>query len=132
MSDPNLSKPNYNLAMWAHLGGALLLILGFLNIGAANLSWLAFLPALIIRSLSTATDFDKRSATHALNFQLTLIALFIAGVVLILFTFGIGVLIVAPILLIANLAGIIMSIIASVAASKGQEYSYAFSLTFVK
>lgn len=139
---PNASLKNQ--AMWAHLGAIGMVVAGYLTFITWALLWL---PGFLISRSSTATEFDKRHARESLNYQLTSLALFglfVAGdflLIILMFTTGNQTfghilwpyaLITLVIVFLNQILGIILSIIASVAASRLQEYRYPLSFRFVK
>ena len=105
------SKDDCNLAMIAHLLGIF--------------TW--FIGALIIWQVKKdESPFVAEQAKEALNFQITLAIAYAASFVLIIVLIGAFLM---SALWIANLA---FSIIACIAASKGQNYRYPFILRLVK
>jgi len=86
----------------------------------------SFLPALIgYIVLKDRGPFIRAHSATALNFQITLaIAYFVGGILTII---GIGFLIVAA----AYILNIVFSIIAAVAANKGEWYSYPLTIKFL-
>jgi uncharacterized Tic20 family protein len=85
-----------------------------------------FLPALIgYVVLKDRGPFIRAHATTALNFQITLLIAFVAGTVLSIIVIGIFVLLAAWVL------GIVFSIMAAMAANKGQYYTYPLTIKFV-
>jgi len=85
-----------------------------------------FLPALVgYIVLKDRGPFIRHHAATALNFQITLAIVYVAGFVLSLVFVGILVVIAAQIL------AIIFSIIAAIAANQGQFYSYPLTIKFV-
>lgn len=85
-----------------------------------------FLPALIgYLVLKDRGPFIRQHTATALNFQLTMVIAYIAGVILTFLLIGIFVLIAVGIVVI------IFSIMAAIAANNGQTYSYPLSIKFV-
>ncbi len=118
-----------NMAMWAHLAP----LIGSVTIPVVYITGLVlWLPAVLIRSSKTATDFDKRHATESLNFQITL-ALYIVACLSVGFaTLTLAFIIVGPLLIALGLAAVIFNIMGAVAANDGREYRYPLSIRFVK
>ena len=109
---PPLSDSDQRMwAMLAHIGG---IILGFI---APLVVWL------IYRERSRFVD---EQAKEALNFQITL---FIAVVVSWLLTFVLIGFILLP---LVSIAGLILMIMAGIAANKGEAYRYPFAIRLVK
>jgi uncharacterized protein len=91
-------------AMFAHLGGI----------------FFGFIPSLIIYVIYKDRDpFIRRHATQALNFQIIMaIAIFVSWVLtMIFFLFS-------PLLFASYVCVLVFSIIAGMAANKGEEYTY--------
>lgn len=118
-----------NMAMWAHLAP----LIGSVTIPVVYITGLVlWLPAVLIRSSKTATDFDKRHATESLNFQITL-ALYIVACLSVGFaTLTLAFIIIGPLLIALGVAAVIFNIMGAVAANDGREYRYPLSIRFVK
>ena len=85
-----------------------------------------FLPALIgYVVLKDRGPFVRAHTTTALNFQITLAIAIFAGIVTAII--GIGILIIIA----ASVLNIVFSILAAVAANRGENYSYPLAITFV-
>jgi uncharacterized Tic20 family protein len=86
----------------------------------------SFVPALIgYIVLKDRGPFIRAHSATALNFQITLaIAYFVGGILTVI---GIGVLIIAA----AGILNIVFSILAAVAANKGEWYSYPLTIKFL-
>ena len=94
-------------SMFGHLGGILF----------------GFVPSLVIYLIYKDRDpFIRRHATQALNFQIIMaIALFVSWILtstVVLAIIGI------PLMLAVGIAVLVFSIIAAMAANKGEEYTY--------
>ena len=86
-----------------------------------------FLPALIAYLvLRDRGPFIRGHSATALNFQLTMLIGYFAGIVLSVVFIGFFMLIAVYVLLI------IFSIMAAVAANRGEAYTYPLSITFVR
>jgi uncharacterized protein len=101
------------IALITHLSGIIAgfivpLIIWLINKDKPEKSWL--------------TDQSK----EALNFQITLLIVYVVGVILSVILIG------ALINLIAWIACIVLSIIAGLAANKGEAYRYPFALRLIK
>lgn len=93
---------------------------------------LAVLGPLIVWLIRREVDgFSEQHAREALNFNLTILLLVVAGVVFSILTVGIGLIVVVPIGLAVGIAWIIFTIIAAVRASEGREYRYPLTIRFV-
>lgn len=97
--------------MLAHLSGIILLVIG---------------PLIIMLVFGPRSDFVKKQSVEALNFQIMVaIGLVISGIL--------TVIVIGAILLpIIWIAGIVFMIIGGLAANKGEDYRYPFSLRIVK
>jgi uncharacterized Tic20 family protein len=78
------------------------------------------------------SDFVRRHALESLNFQLSLLIYTAVAVVLILITFGLGVLIIIPLVVIGAVAALVFIILATMAASSGGEYRYPLTIRLVR
>lgn len=86
-----------------------------------------FLPALIAYLvLRDRGPFIRGHAATALNFQLTMLIGYFAGIVLSVIFIGVFLLIAVAVLLI------VFSIMAALAANRGEAYTYPLSITFVR
>ena len=86
-----------------------------------------FLPALIAYLvLRDRGPFIRGHSATALNFQLTMLIGYFAGIVLSVVFIGFFILIAVYVLLI------VFSILAAVAANRGEAYTYPLSITFVR
>ncbi len=95
-----------------------------IHVGGIFFSFLAPLIGYLV--LKDRGPFVRGHATTALNFQLTLLILYIAGTVLSWLVIPLVLLFVAPIL------SIVFSIVAAVAANRGQVYYYPLTIRFVQ
>jgi uncharacterized protein len=127
MSMPNAGPPlsaseERTWAMVAHIGVfvAAWFAMGFLCPLAV---WLVF---------RNRSEYVRRQAVESLNFQISLLIYSAVATVLIFVTFGLGVLIVVPLLVIGAVAAVVVIILATVAASGGKEYSYPLTIRFVR
>ncbi|MEV0797353.1 MULTISPECIES: DUF4870 domain-containing protein [unclassified Kribbella] len=127
MSAPNVGPPlsaseERTWAMVAHIG---VLVAAWFAMG--------FLCPLVIWLIYRyRSDFVRQHALESLNFQLSLLIYTAVAVILILITFGLGVLIIVPLILIGAVAALIVIILATVAAAGGTEYRYPLTIRFVK
>ena len=127
--EPAALKSNSYNVLWVHLApilGAFLTIWFFV---AALILWI---PGLLIRNSTTATEFEKRHATESMNFQLTLLILTVIGTVFSIATLGVGLLVVVPAAAAIGLASLIFMIMGAVAGNDGREFRYPLSIRFVK
>jgi uncharacterized Tic20 family protein len=123
-----LKSNSYNV-IWVHLAP----ILGaFVTIWFFVAAFILWIPGLLIRNSTTATEFEKRHATESMNFQLTLLILTAIGTVFSIATLGFGLLVVVPAAAAIGLASLIFMIMGAVAGNDGREFRYPLSIRFVK
>jgi uncharacterized protein len=110
MAEIDITADDKNIAVLTHLGGI----------------FFSFLPALIVWLLKKDdSPYLASQAREALNFQITmLLAYFISGIL-------VFILIGFVLMGILWLANIILSLLAAVAASKGEDYHYPFALRLI-
>ncbi len=118
-----------NIAVWVHLAPVILAVVSIFLFVTLFLFWL---PGLLVRNSSTASEFEKRHATESMNFQLTLLIFFVAGTIFTVATLFIGIVIVAPAGFALGVAALIFMILGAVAANDGREFRYPLSIRFVK
>ena len=105
------------------------------HVGVFVAAWFAmgFLCPLVVWLVYRyRSDFVRRHALESLNFQLSLLIYTMVAVVLILITFGLGVLIVIPLVVIGAVAAVVVIVRATVAASGGREYRYPLTIRFLR
>ena len=107
------SNDDRTLALLVHLSG---IVLGFI---VPLVVWL-------INKDKSDKSFLNDQAKEALNFQITLLFVYIVGIVLTVILIG------ALINLLAWVAGIVLAVIAGLAAQKGQAYRYPFAIRLIK
>ena len=115
-------------ALFAHLSA----LLGAIVTGIW-LGWGCFLGPLIIWLLKKDTmPFVNDQAKEALNFNITLAIIGLILLVLVVMTFGVGLLIAWPIGVIVGIGWLVFTIIAAIKASEGVAYRYPISLRLIK
>ncbi|MEV6281134.1 DUF4870 domain-containing protein [Kribbella sp. NPDC051770] len=105
------------------------------HVGVFIAAWFAmgFLCPLVIWLIFRyRSEVVRRHAVESLNFQLSLLIYGVVAGILILITFGLGVLIVLPIVAIGAVAAVVVIIRATMAASDGRDYRYPLCLRMVK
>ena len=105
------------------------------HIGVLVAAWFAmgFLCPLIIWLVyRQRSDFVRRHSLESLNFQLSLLIYSVVAVILILVTFGLGILIIVPLVIIGAVAALVFIIMATMAASSGREYRYPLTIRMVR
>lgn len=122
MSTPLSGSEERTWAMVAHIGVliAAWLAMGFL---CPLIVWLVF---------RDRSDFVRRHAVESLNFQISLLIYSAISAVLIFITFGLGVLIVVPLVVIGAIAALVVIILATIAASGGSDYRYPLTIRFIR
>lgn len=100
---------------------------------AALLVGLPFVGPLVVYAVKKENPFVRRHAAEALNFNLsiTLYAVILAAVTFVLVFFLVGVLLI-PLFFVLFGAWVVFVILASVAASRGEEYRYPLTIRFVR
>lgn len=76
--------------------------------------------------------FVADQAKEALNFNITVLLVGVALVLLIILTFGIGVLIAWPVGVVVFIGWVVLTIIATVNANNGTYYRYPWTLRLIK
>lgn len=107
------SQEDRTLALITHLSG---IVLGFI---VPLVIWL-------VNKDKTDKDFLNDQAKEALNFQITLLIVYVVGMVLTIILIG------ALINLAAWIACVVLSIIAGLKANEGVAYRYPFALRLIK
>ena len=107
------------------------------HIGALVAAWFAFgfLAPLIVMLVKSDSPYVRRHAVESLNFQISLLIYGVVGAivafVVTLVTFGIGLLVIVPVAIAAAVAVLIVIILATMAASRGEDYRYPLTLRLV-
>ena len=115
-------------AMFAHLSA----LLGGLLTSAVG-GWGFFLGPLLIWLMKKDTmPFVADQAKEALNFSITVSAIFLILLILSLLTLGLGFLVTVPIMLVIGLGALVLIIMAAIKANEGVAYRYPFALRLVK
>jgi len=122
------SRDERQWAMFAHLSALA---------GGLVSSWFGglgvFIGPLVIWLLKREEmPFVDDQAKEALNFNITFAAIALALVVLGVITFGIGFILTLPLLVVAGVAWLVLTIVAAVRANEGKTYRYPFSLRLIK
>ncbi|MBK9670306.1 MAG: DUF4870 domain-containing protein [Thermomonas sp.] len=108
----------------ALLGGLLTSVIG---------GWGFFLGPLVIWLMKKDTmPFVADQAKEALNFNITVSAIFLLLLILSFLTLGIGFLITVPIMLVVGLGALVLVIMAAIKANEGVAYRYPFAIRLVK
>jgi len=115
-------------AMFAHLsalaGGLLTSALG---------GWGFFIGPLVIWLMKKDTmPFVGDQAKEALNFNITVSAIFVILLILTIFTLGLGALLTVPVMLVVGIGALVLIIMASMKAKEGVAYRYPFTIRLIK
>jgi len=108
------------------------------HIGSLVTAWFAFgfIAPLLVMLIKNDSPFVRAHAVESLNFQISMLIYSIAGSVLAFFlivlTFGIGAIIVIPLIVVALVVVLVLVIIATKKASDGEYYEYPLTMRFVK
>ena len=114
--------------MFAHLSA----LLGGLLTSAIG-GWGFFLGPLVIWLMKKDTmPFVADQAKEALNFNVTVSAIFVILLILSFLTLGLGFLITVPIMLVIGLAALVLIIMAAIKANEGVAYRYPFAVRLIK
>ena len=128
-SSDGISAEQRQWAMFAHLSA----LVGGVITGGWAFSVGCFIGPLIIWMIKKDTmPFVDDQAKEALNFNLTVAAIFFVLLILTIGTLGIGVLLTLPVGLIVGLAWLVLTIIAGIKANEGVAYRYPFAVRLVK
>ena len=115
-------------AMFAHLSA----IAGGLLTSAVG-GWGFFLGPLVIWLMKKETmPFVADQAKEALNFNITVSAIFLILLILTFVTLGIGALLTVPVMLIVGLGALVLIVMAAIKANDGIAYRYPLTLRLIK
>lgn len=96
---------------------------------------LAFLGPLLVLLVRSDSPWVRRHAVESLNFQLSMLIYgIVAGVVavlLVVVTFGVGLLVVLPLALAAAAVWLVFTVIGAVRAADGEDYRYPLTIRMV-
>ncbi len=85
-----------------------------------------FIGPLIIYLVANNDPYGKSQAKEALNFQITVLIGWVVGGILTMILIG------TVVLAVVGIANLILSIMAAIAASKGEDYRYPFAIRLIK
>ncbi|HEY4219959.1 MAG TPA: DUF4870 domain-containing protein [Myxococcota bacterium] len=119
------ARDEKNLAMLTHLatGAAAIFSGGLLHIAV---------PAIAYAAFHERGSLIREHAKAQLNFQLTLLAVIVAAVVISVVTLGVGLVVAIPAVLAFFVMDIFCTIRAAMAASRGEDYAFPLSLQLVR
>lgn len=114
--------------MFAHLSA----LLGGLVTGAMG-GWGWFIGPLVIWLVKKDTmPFVDEQGKEALNFNITVAAIFIVLGIFSVVTLGIGLLLTIPLMFLVGIAALVFIIMAGIKANEGQSYRYPVSIRLIK
>ena len=115
-------------AMFAHLSA----LVGGLLTGAVG-GWGCILGPLIIWLVKKDTmPFVADQAKEALNFNITVGAIFLLLWILTFVTLGIGIILTGPLMLVVGVAALVLIVMAAIRANEGKAYRYPMTVRLVK
>ena len=115
-------------AMFAHLSA----LVGGLLTGAVG-GWGCILGPLIIWLMKKDTmPFVDDQAKEALNFNITVGAIFLVLFLFSIMTFGIGMIVTLPLMFIVGIAALVLIVIAAIRSNEGKAYRYPMTIRLVK
>lgn len=127
--DGGISAESRQWAMFAHLSA---LIGGVLTAGWAGSIGCFIGPLVIWLVKKDSMPFVDDQGKEALNFNITVAAVFLALLILSIVTLGIGLVIAIPAWILIGLAWLVLTIIAGIKANEGVRYRYPFTLRLIK
>ncbi|HYE03256.1 MAG TPA: DUF4870 domain-containing protein [Phycisphaerales bacterium] len=124
--DPHATAEERRYAMWIHLGGLIAAVVAAVTIVGF---WAPPLVVLIMwmRRRETSPFIDDHGR-EAMNFQVSLLLLFLAVIVLAVPTCGIG-LVAVPVLYVFGAIGLVL---AAVAAGRGEYFRYPATIRLIR
>jgi len=115
-------------AMFAHLSA----LAGGLLTSAVG-GWGFFIGPLVIWLMKKDTmPFVDDQAKEALNFNITVSAIFLALLLLSVLTLGIGFLVTLPIMAIVGIGALVLVVMAAMKANNGERYRYPLTIRLIK
>lgn len=123
-----LSPSERQWAAGAHVAALLLALLTSWAAGIAG-AVAALVVWMMVRDRSA---FAAEHAKEALNFNLSMFLYAAVSVVLVIFTFGIGLVVALPVWIVLGLVWLVCSLIATVKAYDGQPYRYPVTIRLIK
>ena len=123
---PEIPVPSSDERTWA--------MFGHLSAFSAFLTGIGMVvgPLIVWLVKRDTMPFVADQAKEALNFNITVLLVGVALLLLVILTFGIGLLIVGPVGVVIFVAWVVLTIIATVNANNGTYYRYPFALRLIK
>ena len=123
---PEIPVPSSDERTWA--------MFGHLSAFSAFLTGIGMVvgPLIVWLVKRDTMPFVADQAKEALNFNITVLLVGVALLLLVILTLGIGLLIVGPVGVVIFVAWVVLTIIATVNANNGTYYRYPFALRLIK
>jgi len=108
------------------------------HIGSLVTAWFALglIAPLLVMLVKNDSPFVRAHAVESLNFQISVLIYSIVGSIVgflvVLFTFGLALIIVIPLVIIVLLVLLVLVIIATTKAANGEYYEYPLTIRLVK
>ena len=125
------ASPSLSDRQWAAAAHASALLLAMLTSWAAGIAGAlaAFVIWMVVRDRST---FAADHAKEALNFNISMFIYAAISVLLLVFTLGIGIIVLAPVWVVLALMWLVCSLIATFKAWDGKPYRYPLTIRLFK
>ena len=128
---PDVGAPSAEERQWAMFAHLSALAGGLLT--SAIGGWGFFIGPLVIWLMKKDTmPFVADQAKEALNFNITVSAIFLVLLILTIVTLGIGALLTVPIMLVVGIGALVLIVMASMKANEGVAYRYPFAIRLIK
>ncbi len=108
------------------------------HLGALVTAWFALgllAPLAVLLVQGNKSEFVRRHATESLNFQISLLIYSLVGTVLAfviaVLTLGLGLFVLVPVIIVIVMLALIVVIVASVAASRGDDFRYPLNIRII-
>lgn len=125
------ATPDASDRQWAAGAHLAALLMAFLTSWAAGIA--GALGALVVWMLvRDKSSFAAEHAKEALNFNLSMFIYTVIGVLLVVFTLGIGIIVALPLWLLLGLAWLVLTVVAAFKAYDGQTFRYPFTIRLMK
>lgn len=117
-----------NWALWFHIG---VLVMAALTSWAAGIA--GAVTALAVYMIAPlGSGFVKDHARESFNFNATMFLLTVIGYIIAFLTLGLGLLVIVPVGVILMVVWVVCTILAAIAAGKGERYHFPFAIQFIK
>jgi uncharacterized protein len=129
---PPPGQPSAEEKQWALFAHLSALIGGIVTSGWAGSIGCFIGPLVIWLVKKDSMPFVNDQAKEALNFNITVAIVFLALFLLSVVTLGVGLIVAIPLWIIIGIAWLVLTIMAAIAANKGEAYRYPFALRLIK